>query len=574
MNNEYVRSAIAYAQSAIEPDQKIHGQRIVKAARRFLADLDRTDTDFYFDADYAFDACAFIEQIPHAEGVWEHPCIRLEPFQCFALVQLFGFRKKQPIRNTRITIRGIDRQYHARRFTSFIYAIARKNAKSAIAAGIALYALCREPEPGQQIYSAANTFAQAMPVFGTSKTMAEKNKMMQEVFGLKIWSKQVTRKSTGGKFAPLHAKASSQDGLNPSVVIMDEIHAAKTPDLLNVLTSAAGARSSPLFAYLTTEGYTSDGPWSELRGFSDKILDRVFEADHFLTIFFSVDPEDDDYDEACWIKANPLMVANPKLLAAIRKEAEEARAMPSKLAEMRIKRLNRESNPPNAWIDLDKWRMCNKGVTWEDFEGLAVYAGLDLSSTTDLCSFRIVARHPTKGVITKGRRWVPEVAVKKRTERGTAPYLSWTTSGLIETMPGEVIDNRIVREEVIAEDRARQISMLCGDPWNGRQTLGELDEYGIGVQEFVQGPKTYHPVMQEFERLYLSGEFAHDGDPVLEWCASNLICRYDVNLNMAPDKRRAPDKIDDMVALLMALGAMIGAEGSDISESLGDPIHG
>ena len=417
-----------------------------------------------------------------------------------------------------------------------------------------------------------------MPIFNAAKRMGERCAPLRERYGLQVWAKQITRKVQGSSFKPLHAKASTQDGLNPSACLIDEVHAHKTPDLINVLTSAAGARAAPFFGYFTTEGYISAGPWGEIRMFADKVLDGIFEADHHLVIFFSVDPTDEDFEESAWVKANPLLLTNPHLLSAIRKEAEEARGMPSKLAEFRIKRLNRESNPPDTWVNLDRWNACDGNIVMlDDFAGLPTYAGLDLSSTTDLCSLRIVADHPDRGFITWGRRWVPSEAVRVRTERGTVPYLGWTTAGLIETIEGEVIDNRVIKQAVLDLDAnlracGAELVKLAGDPWNGRQVYGELIEDGITVEEFVQGPKSYHPVMQEFEKRYLGGNFAHGGDPVLKWCASNLVTRRDVNLNMAPDKKRAPEKIDDMVALLMAFGALLSDNASEMA--FGDPLHG
>jgi phage terminase large subunit-like protein len=572
--NRYVRSAIGYAEQAAGNAGGQFGQRIVKAAKRFLRDLSADSPDWYFDADYALDACAFVEQLPHIEGKWATPVIRLEPFQCFALCQLFGFRHRAAARNVTINLGGRSVPYRPRRFTSMLYCTARKSAKSTLAASIALYLICREQEDGQQIYSAANTFSQAMPIWGAAQKMVEKCQPLRERFGLHAWAKQITQRSAAGSFKPLHAKASTQDGLNPSGCFFDEVHAAKTPDLINVLTSAAGARKSPLFAYMTTEGYISAGPWGEIRMFADKVLDGIFEADHHLVLFWSVDQDDDEFDERCWVKANPLMLSNPHLLTAIRKEAEEAKGMPSKLAEFRIKRLNRESNPPNAWINIDKWNACDgQPVTPEDFRGLLCYGGLDLASTNDLASFRVVAEHPTRGLITYGRRWVPSSAVKTRTERGTVPYLGWVTGGLLEVIEGDTIDNRVIKQAVLDWRNTYGLELLAGDPWNGRQLFGELIEAGVEVQEFVQGAKSYHPVMQEFEKLYLAGRFAHGGDPVLKWCASNLVVRYDVNLNMAPDKKRAPEKIDDAVALLMAYGALLTSGDTDLSGVFGDPLH-
>lgn len=101
--------------------------------------------------------------------------------------------------------------------------------------------------------------------------------------------------------------------MNPSTTILDEIHAHKNHDLLNVLRSAAGARANPLFLFTTTEGYESPGPWPELRHFAEQVLQDLVEADHFLAIIYAVDeadeeaglPADEDFDEATWIKANP-----------------------------------------------------------------------------------------------------------------------------------------------------------------------------------------------------------------------------------------------------------------------------
>lgn len=576
MPNSYVRAAVAFAESALRNANGEHGQRIVKAARRFLRDLDNGGAAWYFDPGFAFDACAFFEQLPHVEGKWASPTIQLDPFQCFTLVQLFGFRMRKAVPGVTIRIRGKRRPFHPRRFTSLLFASARKNAKSTLAAGVSLYIEAREPEEGQQIYSAATTYKQAMPIFGAAKRMAEVCSDLRAYFGIATWSRSITRQETGTRFEPLHAKASTQDGLNPSACMIDEVHAHKTPDLINVLTSAAGARAAPFFGYFTTEGYIGEGPWSEIRMFADKVLDGIFVADHHLVIFFSVDPGDDDFDEAAWVKANPLMLTNPHLLEAIRKEAEEAKGMPSKLAEFRIKRLNRESNPPEAFIQLDKWDACDgKPVTPADFDGLDCFGGLDLSSNNDLASFRVVADHPTRGLITWGRRWVPSKAVKTRTERGTVPYLGWTTAGLIEEIPGETNDHRVIKAAVLEwANGPHGLVKLAVDPWNMGQMSGELIEEEVEVQEFIQGPKSYHPVMQEFERRYLAGAFAHGGDPVLKWCASNLVVRRDVNLNMAPDKKRAPEKIDDVVALFMALGALMSEEGDDLSDAFRSPVHG
>ncbi|WP_235028930.1 terminase large subunit domain-containing protein, partial [Mycoplasmoides pneumoniae] len=142
-----------------------------------------------------------------------------------------------------------DGRFYPRRFTSALFAVARKNAKSTLSSSILLYCECCEPEEGAQVISAATTFPQASIIFNVAKRMVEKTPALREAFGLETWAKAITRFETGATFKPIHAKASTQDGLNPSHVGLDEIHAHKSADLLNVLTSAAGARGNPLWLY-------------------------------------------------------------------------------------------------------------------------------------------------------------------------------------------------------------------------------------------------------------------------------------------------------------------------------------
>jgi phage terminase large subunit-like protein len=199
-----------------------------------------------------------------------------------------------------------------RRFTSALLAIARKNAKSTLAAAILLYCLCCEAESGRRSSAAATTGDQARIVFGVAKRMVERRPTCARRTARAVRE----RRSRGGRrrtFKPINAKASTQDGLNPSHVVLDEVHAHKTHDLLNVLQSAAGARANPLWLYTTTEGYETPGPWPELRHFAKQVLEEVVEADHFLALYFALDDKDDDFDESKWIKANPLMDVNPVL---------------------------------------------------------------------------------------------------------------------------------------------------------------------------------------------------------------------------------------------------------------------
>jgi phage terminase large subunit-like protein len=546
---DFVAVAKDYAKRAANPNnRKQFGIWIRLAAARFLNDLQRAkakDAPFYFDEWHAWDVCDFAEKLPHIEGTWATPNIVLHESHVFFLVNLFGFRK----------------QDGTRRFTTALFAIARKNAKSTLASIIGLYCQNCEEEVGPQVITGATTGSQARIVFKVAKTMVDKTSDLREAFGLEAYANSIASYNNGGSFKPINAKASTQDGLNPSCTILDEIHAHKNHDLINVLKSAAGARRNPLFLYLTTEGYANAGPWEEEREFAKKVLRGIIEADHYLAVYYAVDEkdeelgteEDDDFDEAAWRKANPLMDVNPLLLDEIRKLAIEAKDKPGTHAELKIKRLNRPSAVAHGWVNLTKWRECRGEVDLVKLKSVPCWGGLDLSSTTDLTSFRVVWL--LDGLIyTVGWRWVPSAAVRRRTQRGLIPYAGWLLKGILLESGNEAIDYTPIEKKIIEVKENFNLKAVGYDGWNASQTVQRLSAANVQMEQFIQGPKSYHPAMQALEIAYLNGALVHGNDPILNWNASNLIAREDVNLNKAPDKKRAAEKIDDMCALLMAVG--------------------
>lgn len=552
---DFVQIAIDYAQAAVDDkDRKRFGKWVRLAAKRFLADLKRAKkkgNSFIFDEWHAVDACDFIEKLPHVEGTWDTENVVMHPSHILFVVNLFGFRNRDG----------------TRRFTTALFAVARKNAKSFLCSAVLLYCFCCEQENGPQVISAATTGSQARIVFNVAKRIVEKAADLREAFTLDPFANAIARYEVGGTFKPINAKASTQDGLNPSHCGIDEIHAHKTHDLLNVLKSAAGARRNPLFLYTTTEGYESPGPWGEIRHFAKQLLEGLVEADHFLAIYFAVDDEDkaegiaadDDFDESKWIKANPLMEVNPLLMKEIRKEAVEAKSMPGRHAEFKIKRLNRPSAAAGGWVNLVKWKACKGAVDLEWLRQYPCWGGLDLASTRDIASFRLVWS-VDRVIYTHGWRFVPAAAVHGRTERGLVPYQAWVQAGKLIESGLEVTDYDAIEACILEANANFDLQMVGYDSWNAKQLTQKLIAAGVPMQEFIQGPKSYHPAMQALEAAYVDGNLAHGNDPVLNWCASNLIARTDQNMNTAPDKKKAPEKIDDMVALLMGIGVMLGAE--------------
>jgi len=549
----------------LDADGERHGKWIRLAASRYVKDRKRAaakNAPFKFSLVHARRVCKFIEQLPHIEGKWDTPTIVLHRSHVFFLVNLFGFRNNDG----------------TRRFTSALFCVARKSAKSTLAAAIMLYCLCYEDEPGPQVISAATTGDQARIIFNIAKRMVEQTPDLRDAFNIEVFANAITNWAVGGNLKPINAHASTQDGLNPSHTALDEIHAHKTHDLLNVLKSAAGARRNALWLYTTTEGYETPGPWPEIRLFAQQVLSGLIEADHFLFLIFSLDeqvgqpgeadykPADDDFDESKWPKANPLMDVNPILEREIRKAAIEAKQMPGTHAEFKIKRLNRQSAAANTWLNIERWKRCNGPVDLNALEGKQCFAALDGAATTDLMSFRLVWN--VDGIVyTWGRNWVPAEAVAQRTERGTVPYAGWVAAGLITQLQGNILDYAIIENDILQICRRFKPTIIAYDSWNIRdlvnRLMAELPKRQMPdgkqksiLEEFRQGPRSFNPAMKECERLYLSRNLRHGGDAVLNWCAANVVPRYDENMNIAPDKKRSADRIDAAVALFMAIGVM------------------
>ncbi len=543
----YVERAIEYAKAA--QGSATHGKWSKLACKRFLNDLKRAkkkDCEFYFSEWHATDVCEFVEKMPHIEGTWESRELKLHGSQIFFLVNLFGFRKHSD---------------DTRRFTNALWASGRKNGKSTLAAPIGIYCQFYEDENGAQIISAAPTGKQARIVFDVAKAMVNKENELKDAFNIECYANSIAGFDNGSKFMPVNAKADTLDGLNPHCVIIDEVHAHQTPHLINVLKSAAGARRNPLFLYVTTEGYLKgDSPWPDIRMFAQQILSGAREADHFFGIIFSLDDEDDEFDSTKWIKANPIMEVNPILMNKIKEDALEAQAMPTKMAEFRIKRLNRPSQTADSHVDLRKFDQNKTVLPLDELMSWPCWFSLDLSATRDLTSLRGLWLVDGE-YHTHGWRFLPKNGIHQQTAQGGDIYAGWKESGHIIETQGETVNHRAIIDKIVElYDRFQPIA-VASDPWNATEVMRVLnDDYGIEVESYRQGAQSYHPAIKKFDEVYYSGDLYHGGDPILRWCASNLVIRYDQNMNQAPDKKNSANKIDDMVTLLMCFGLSLDHE--------------
>lgn len=547
---DYCAIAWKYATAAVnDRQQKKHCRWVRLAAQRFIRDYRAKRKSWYFDTWYANDVCDFIEKLPHIEGTWDTPEITLVPAQIFILVNVFGFRKKKD---------------GNRRFSDVYIEMARKGAKSTLTSGICLYCLARDDEVGPQVIIGATTFEQAKKVFTPARKMVLASQDLREAFDITAWAKSITCDQNGGFIQMIHAKSSTQDGWNPHVGVLDELHAHKERGLHDVIKSAFGGRKNSLMWRITTAGFNIHGVCFEQHTMVKKILQKIIEADHYFGIIFTLDVKeteddlifDDPMDSTRWQKANPLIGIIPTW-DIMEGFAKEAIASPGLMGEFKTKRLNIWTTSKGGWLNMEKWNRLPGNAKIE--RGQKCWAGIDLAAVSDLTAL-ILAWWVGSELNLVGKYYLPQSAVDKRNEIGDLTYKHWQEAGHLIIIPGERTDYDFIENDIIEACTLYDVQHIGFDPYNAHQTINNLTGEDLPVVEVRQGPRTMHPAMQEFERRLLGNEIRHDGNPILTWAASNVVLKHDSNMNKAPDKKNSMDKIDPIVAALNAVVLMIGKQ--------------
>lgn len=533
------------------------------AVARYLRDLARQGTpEFPYVLDDRLGAreCYFLELLPHIKGEWakpvyvdgkfSYPHLRLEDWQIFIEFQLFGW---------------VHMETRLRRFRRSYEEIARKNAKSTRGAGRMLYLLTADGEPGSNCYSAATTGDQAREVFDVARNMSLREPEFLQRFGVDVGKHDITVPTTASSFKPLNAEGSTLDGLNVHGGLVDEVHAHKRRDLWDVLDTATGARSQALLSAITTAGTNRAGICYELRDYTCKVLQRVVDDETWFGIIFTIDEGDDWRDPAVWRKANPnlgISVKPDSLEAASRK----AQAMPSAQANFLTKHLNVWVSSDSAWMDMAAWDACaNRELTVESVEHLPCWIPLDLASKVDVAAApRLFYDKERDHYYLISRFWLPELAVA--TGRNSQ-YDGWVRAGHMNATDGEVIDFDQI-EDALRSDVARlDVQELPYDPWQATQLAGRLQAEGAPMVEYRQTVATMSEPMKTFEALVLQRKLTHDGNPVMTWMVSNVVCHLDAKDNIYPRKEREENKIDGPVATIMGIGRVLA--GVSEEETIG-----
>jgi phage terminase large subunit-like protein len=542
---DYVAIATDYA-NAVVSKQKVCGRLEMLACNRFLTDLVRAQDpacSFTFDAFEANKPCAFVEQLHHVEGVWEKGAgrIELEPWQVFLLVNVFGFRRADG----------------TRRFNTAYIEVARKNAKSTLSSAMALYCLTMEGETGPQIKCAATTGDQARIVFDVMAKMVERNVDIREAFKLEVFANAIACGMNGGSVKPINAKASTQDGLNPHLTIIDELHAHKERALFDVLRSARGARKNPLSWYITTAGYQLEGVCYEQREMVVKILTGIFDADHYFGIVYTLDEGDDPLDEVNWAKANPNLGVSVDL-EELRGYATEAKNSAETLGEFKTKRLNVWLSASHAWLNITQWDACaDKTIRIEDFKHQPCWIAVDLASKDDIAAVvPVFLRDGTLHAFP--HMYLPQAQIMSDAQR-YAHYIAWANAGHFTLTDGDLIDYDRIEADIRELVRNYQVRKIAFDPFQATQMVGRLSNDGLPAITMPNTVKSLSDPAKELEARIKAKRFRHDGNPAYRWQASNVTVRRDLASNIFPRKAKpnSSDKIDAIVATIMAIGQML-----------------
>lgn len=495
----------------------------------------------------ALDVIEFIQMLHHTGDFYGQPFLLLD-WQHQVIWDVYGTVK--------------DDGY--RQYQYAYLEIPKKNGKTELTAALALYHIFNDG-PSGQIYCCAAEKEQAGLVYKAAKEMIDQDEDLQELVKVIDSKKEIHNRETGTFIKVLSAEAYSKHGLNPTVVIFDELHAQPDRNLWDVMTFGAGAaRKEPLWWVITTAGDDPDRHsigW-EVHEDARKLIDGEIIDPIWYAKIYGAGEDDDIFDEDTWHKANPSL-GHTIDIEKVRQEAIGARNNEGKEKLFRWLRLNQwVSLKSIGWLPLTLWDSTVGDWSSTDLVGKKCYIGLDLSSTVDLTAAALL--FPPQNGIDGWRAifeaWIPDVKMKERIARDHVPYDRWVKDKYLHATPGDAVDYDFVEARIKALAKQYKVKYLCSDPWNSRmltQRLAKADIEPIEVPQTIAGMS---PGMKEFERMTRAGLLTHEKNPVARWCFGNIAVAIDGNENMKPMKNKSRDRIDVIVALINAMAIAIVQE--------------
>lgn len=468
---------------------------------------------------------------------------------------------------------------HVRIFRRLMLWVPRKNGKSEFLAALSLLFFILDGVVGGQGYVFARDEKQAKIIFDKMKAMIS---MAPQLGDTQVFKKSIYLPKIRALFELLSGKPEGKHGKSPTVITGDEMHEWETPDLANFLRQGTGARLEPIELYASTAGVKSNKTGWELWERSQSILDGRIDDPTTLVVIFALDPDDDWADEKNWPKANPSLGISPTF-QFLRGEVAIAKDNPRAEAHFRCYHANQWIDAVTRWLSIKKWdagaadkKAWERWSRGEGLEGRKCYVAFDVSSNEDITA-RIAAFPPdeeNEKWILSARFWVPEETINRRSRQDRVSYAQWASIGAIEETPGDYVDQDYVRKAIDEDLQNFDVSLIGYDPWNATKLITDMQKDGVDEELFQlmrQGIPTLGEPTKLFERLVMSGQLDHGGHPVLRWMAGNTAVRFDENLNYAPTKKKSAEKIDGIVASVMAVGLSMAEEneGPSVYETRG-----
>jgi phage terminase large subunit-like protein len=535
------RQAWDYAEQVVSGDIPACGyvrKQCQNALDRRQAVSDGTTT-YTYDPQRAVKPALFSKMMcKHLKGPLAGEAIELDAWQLFMVTQIYGWFREDGYRVVR----------------TVYFEVPRKNGKSTICSVLGLYHLFADKEASAEVYSAAKTRDQARIVFGDAQAMVRGSRALLDQLG--VHRSNIHHTTSNSKFEPLASDAGSLEGRNPSFSIVDEVHTHPNPEVWDVLAVASGARSQPLQFGITTAGTNREGIAYQLRDYLIKVITAQVEDDSFWGQIYTIDEGDDWTQPSSWAKANPGYgkSVQPDDMERLAKQAGES---PSARVNYLTKRLNVWQNASEAWLNMSDWDACGAlpRPPMSDWKGQPCYIGLDLASVSDFACVSVL--FPRDGLVHQYvQSFLPEDTVYNKGGSMGRAYQQWAEEGRIILTEGNVNDLRYIKEHILRLCETYNVKEIAFDPWGANELSADLIDRGLPMVKVGQGIGSMSGPSKSYEKLVKAGKLIHGDDQVTNWMAGNCEAFYDVNENVKVRKSIEANKIDGIIASIMALGRL------------------